>query len=263
MNAPTLQATDFQTRFAHAITQRAIQACFQPIVDAQTHRIVSVEVVPCWHDDMHGHVLARNFIPLAKQLGVFEEVGLQVWAHALTCLQGWHSHHQSLTLLANITQKQFHWHGFTTQLTSNLNRLGIARSCINLEIAEKVAIEGGQAAIGRLTALREAGFGVMIGEFGSGNATFSQLLGNPSTGIRIDASLTRRVQGKVGAELIEAIVKVAHASNLQTIAAGVEDAETAALLALLGVHRLQGRYFGEAMDRQAFENVLAQYRHAP
>jgi EAL domain-containing protein (putative c-di-GMP-specific phosphodiesterase class I) len=256
MNAPTSQATDFQTRFAHAITQRAIQACFQPIVDAQTQRIVSVEVVPCWHDDMHGHVLARNFIPLAKQLGVFEDVGLQVWAHALTCLQGWHRHHQSLKLLVNVSQQQFYAHDFTVQMLSNLNRLGIPLSCIELEIAEKIAMKAGHAATERLAALQDAGFGVVIGEFGSGNSTFSQLSGTTSTGIRIDAALTRRVQGKVGADLIETIVKVAHANNLRTIAAGVEDAETAALLALLGVQRLQGQHFGLPMDCQSFTQRL-------
>jgi EAL domain-containing protein (putative c-di-GMP-specific phosphodiesterase class I) len=111
--------------------------------------------------------------------------------------------------------------------------------------------------------LRDAGFGVMIGELGSGHATFSQVLGRPATGIRIDAALTRRVQGKVGAELIEAIVKLAQACNLQTTACGVDDAETAAVLTLLGVQRLQGPYFGEPMECRAFEKILEQDRHAP
>jgi EAL domain-containing protein (putative c-di-GMP-specific phosphodiesterase class I) len=110
--------------------------------------------------------------------------------------------------------------------------------------------------------MRAAGFGVFIGEFGSGHSTYSQLLLQPATGIRVDAALTRRVQGKVGAELIETIVKVAQAANLQTIAAGVEDAETAALLTLLGVQRLQGRYFGEPMDRQGIEKILGQDGYA-
>jgi EAL domain-containing protein (putative c-di-GMP-specific phosphodiesterase class I) len=56
---------------------------------------------------------------------------------------------------------------------------------------------------------------------------------------------------------------VAHTSNLQTLAADVEDAETAALLTLLGVQRLQGNYFGEPMDSQGLEKLLAQDNHAP
>ena len=160
---------------------------------------------------------------------------------------------KKLTLLANISRQQFHAHDFTLQLANDLTRLGIPLSYMDLEIEENVAMEEGPSAVGRMTALRETGFGVVIGQFGSGHSTFLQLFGRPSTAIRVDAALTRRVQGKGGAEFIEAIVNVAHASKMYTIASGVKDAETAALLTLLGVDRLQGRYFGEPVDSQRFE----------
>jgi EAL domain-containing protein (putative c-di-GMP-specific phosphodiesterase class I) len=257
INVRIQPTNDFRTRLTTAIQQGRIQACFQPIVDAQTQQIVSCEVVPCWHDEIHGHVPARNFMPVAQQLGMLEELGLQVWSHSLACLHAWRSHSKDLTLVANVSRQQLHAHSFTVQLSTDLRRLGIPLSCMDLEIAEDVAMEDSLSALERLTALREAGFGVVIGEFGSGIFPFSQLIGKPSTGIRIDASLTRRVQGKQGVDLVEAIVKVAQVSNLTTIAAGVEDAETAAIMTLLGVHRLQGRHIGEPVDRQGFEKLLA------
>jgi EAL domain-containing protein (putative c-di-GMP-specific phosphodiesterase class I) len=263
MSAPTRQTPDFSTRLATAIAQGAVQACFQPIVDAQSHRVVSCEVVPCWHDAVLGHVMARDFLPLAQELGLLDELGLQVWAYSLECLQAWCIQNPSLTQLSNVSRQQFHAHGFSQDLANQLNQLGIALSSIDLEIVESVAMEDGLTTMRCMAAIREAGFGVVIGEFGSGNTSFSHRLGGACTGIRIDAISTRRVESKVGEELIAAIVKVAQTSNLQTIAAGVEDAETAALLALLGVQRLQGRYFGEPMDRQSFEKLLAQDGYAP
>ena len=257
-----LQKPDFQTRLADAIAQQSIQAFFQPIVDAKTHRVVSAEVVPCWHDEIHGHAMPHTFLPVAQQMGLLEDLGLQVWAKALACLRAWRSHGTSITLVANVSRQQLHAKTFTTQMSDDLNQFGIPLSCIDLEIAESVAAEMGSSTLHRMAELRAAGFGVMIGELGSGHSTFSQLLGNPATGIRIDAALTRRVQGKVGAELIETIVKLAQACNLQTTATGVEDAETAALVTLLGVQRMQGRYFGQPMEWRTFEKVLEQDRHA-
>jgi len=263
MSTLASQAPDFQSRLASAIAQREIQACFQPIVDAQTHRVVSCELVPCWHDEIHGRVLARTFVPFAQRLGLLEEMALQVWAQSIASLHDWRSNGKSLTLLVNVSRQQFHASGFTVQLVSDLNRLDIPLSCIDLEIAESVAMEDGRSTARRIAELREAGFGIVIGDIGSGHSTFSQLLGLSATGIKIDAALTRRVRGNVGAQLVEAVVKLAQVSKLNTIAAGVEDAETAALLTLLGVHCLQGRHFGEPVDRQHFDKILAQDDHAP
>ena len=250
-------------RVADAVAQQNIHACFQPIVDARTYRVVSCEVVPCWHDAQLGHVQAQSFIPVAQQLGLLEPLGFQVWAKSLACLQAWRSHDQGLTLLANVSRKQLHAIAFTTHLSNDLQQLGLPLSCIDLEIAESVAADDGTTTDRRMAELREAGFGVMIGELGSGHSTFAQLLDKPATGVRIDAALTRRVRSKVGTELIEAIVKLAQVCNFQTTATGVEDAEVAALLTLLGVQRLQGRYFGEPLERDDFERVLEQDRYAP
>jgi len=263
MSTPINQAPDFQSRLASAIAQQAIQACFKPIVDAQSRRVVSCELLPCWHDEIRGRVLARTIIAFAQRLGLLEVMALQVWAQSLVALHGWRTNGKCLTLLVNVSRQQFHAHDFMVQLVNDLSRLDIALSCIDLEIAESIAMEDVSATARRIAELREAGFGIVIGDIGSGHSTFSQLLGLSATGIRIDASLTRRVQGKVGAQLVEAIVKLAQVSKLNTIAAGVEDAETAATLTLLGVHCLQGRYFGEPVDSQSFEKILAQDDHAP
>jgi len=263
MSTPISQAPDFQSCLASAIAQQAIQACFQPIVDAQSRRVVGCELLPCWHDESHGRVLARTIIAFAQRLGLLEVMALQVWARSLVALHGWRSSGKNLTLLVNVSCQQFHAHGFMVQLVNDLSRLDIALSCIDLEIAESVAMEDGRATARRIAELRKAGFGIVIGDIGSGHSTFSQLLGLSATGIRIDAALTRRVQGQVGAQLVEAIVKLAQVSHLNTIAAGVEDAETAATLTLLGVHCLQGRFFGEPVDSQSFGNMLTQDDHAP
>jgi EAL domain-containing protein (putative c-di-GMP-specific phosphodiesterase class I) len=196
---PIHHETEFQARLSKAIAQGVLQACFKPIVDAQTRRVVSCEVAPCWHDEVFGHVQACAFVPIAQQLGLAQELELQVWSHALACLLAWRSRAPTLTLLANVSRQQSQMHDFTIYLSNDLSRLGIPRSCMDLEISEGITREDGPSALEHLTALREAGFGMVIGEFGSWHSPYSQNISTLSTGIRIDSALTRRAESKEGA----------------------------------------------------------------
>jgi EAL domain-containing protein (putative c-di-GMP-specific phosphodiesterase class I) len=111
--------------------------------------------------------------------------------------------------------------------------------------------------MGRLKELRASGFSILIDKPGSGHSIVSHWLNTPSTGVRIDENLTRRPQVRECAVLIEAILMIASVCGLRTLACGVQDADAAAVLGLLGVHRLQGSYFGPAMDRECFAQRLS------
>jgi EAL domain-containing protein (putative c-di-GMP-specific phosphodiesterase class I) len=111
--------------------------------------------------------------------------------------------------------------------------------------------------MGCLAGLREFGFGIVLDKIGSSYSTFSRWLKIPLTGIRIDEALTLRAQFRADAALIEALFKIASIRGLDTTAAGVHHAEASAVLTLLGVHRLQGEYFGPTLDCQSFMQRLS------
>jgi EAL domain-containing protein (putative c-di-GMP-specific phosphodiesterase class I) len=186
---------------------------------------------------------------------------LQVWLDALTCLQTWRTLGHKLSLLAQVSEQQLRSPTFMAQLMRWMEQLQIPASCIELGISERVAMDDAGFMMGCLTALRQSGFSIVIDKLGSGYSTVSQWRDTPSTGIRIDEALTRRAQARTGAALIEAILKLASAHGFRTIAAGVQDADAAAVLSLLGVHRQQGNYFGPAMDCQSFTRQLSDDCH--
>jgi EAL domain-containing protein (putative c-di-GMP-specific phosphodiesterase class I) len=229
--------------------QRESLALYQPIVDAQTHCVVGCALV-----------LGRSsFTPEDQESP--QEIELQVWIDALTCLQACRKQGSDLSLLAPVSESQLHSPTFTAQLMGLLEQLQIPACCIELEISERVAMGNTSFMVECLSKLRKCGFSIVIDKLGSGYSTVSQWLDTPSTGIRIDEALTRRAQAKGGAALIEAILKIASICGLRTIAAGVQDADAAAVLALLGVERLQGEYFGHAMDCQTFKQRLSVIHH--
>jgi EAL domain-containing protein (putative c-di-GMP-specific phosphodiesterase class I) len=232
-----------------SVVERESMALFQPIVDAQTHCVVGCALV-----------FAAPPITPADQDSP-KEIELQVWLDALRCLQAFRQQGSDLSLLAPVSELQLHSPTFTAQLMGLLEQLQIPASCIELEISERFAMGNDSFMMGCLTALRKCGFSIVIDQLGSGYSTVSQWLDTPSTGIRIDEALTRRAQAKGGAALIEAILKIASARGLHTIAAGVQDADAAAVLSLLGVQRLQGNYFGPAMDCHTFTKRLNVIHH--
>ena len=232
-----------------SMVERKSLVLFQPVVDAQTHCIVSCATVS-----------ARPRFTVAGQ-DSHNAMELEDWNDALRCLHACRTLDCNLSLLAPVSEQQLRSPTFIVQALRSLEELQIPASCIELEIVERVAMGDASFMIGRLTALRQSGFSIVIDKLGSGYSTVSQLLDMPSTGLRIDEALTRRAQARGGAALIEAILRIALVRGLRTIAAGVQDADAAAVLSLLGVNRLQGNFFGSAVDCHDFMQQLSSESH--
>jgi EAL domain-containing protein (putative c-di-GMP-specific phosphodiesterase class I) len=217
---------------------------FQPIVDARTHGVVGCALV----SHRSNLLPAGQIDPTASDL--------QVWEDAFMCLQAFRQMSPDISMLAPVSEHQIQSPDFMAQLMRRLALLKLPTSCIELEISEHDAVGDAGLMIGRLTTLRQAGFSIVIDNLGNDYFAISHLLYAPSTGIRIDEALTRQAQNRVSTALIEAILKIASVRALHTIAAGVQDADTAAVMALLGVHRLQGDYFGLPLDGEGFTQRL-------
>ena len=111
----------------------------------------------------------------------------------------------------------------------------------------------------RLQELKEAGFRIAIDDFGTGYSSLSQLHEMHVDELKIDISFVRRLKDPRGLSMTQAIINLARALNLKTVAEGVEDEEAAARLRELGVDYLQGYYFAKPMPREDFERWLAQH----
>lgn len=250
------KALYIQSRLATAIREHQIQTWFQPIVNAHTHHIVGCEALARWHDESYGWVSPATFIPMAENLGLIREIGQQVWKQAIDNLHRWREMGMEMKVSVNVSRRQLFTPSFTADLLVDLHRLALPVSMVDLEITESVAMEDAEHTTKRLAELTAAGFGIAIDDFGTGYSSLSQLHDMPANKIKIDISFVRRAHGEQGAQLIQAIIKIASAFKLQTVAEGVESAETAAVLSEFGVDLLQGYHFGKPMNAEAFERYL-------
>jgi EAL domain-containing protein (putative c-di-GMP-specific phosphodiesterase class I) len=193
---------------------------------------------------------------MAENLGLIREVGQQVWKQAIDNLHRWRGRGMEIKMSVNVSRRQLFTPTFTADLLEDLTRLAIPVSVIDLEITESVAMEDAEHTTKRLAELTQAGFGIAIDDFGTGYSSLSQLHDMPAHKIKIDISFVSRAHAEQGAQLIQAIVKIANAFKLQTVAEGVESAETGAILRAFGVDLLQGYHFGKPMGAEAFERYL-------
>jgi EAL domain-containing protein (putative c-di-GMP-specific phosphodiesterase class I) len=190
---------------------------------------------------------------MAENLGLIRELGHQIWLKTVESMERWKRQGIELRVAVNVSRRQLFIPSFTADLLDDLAELHLSPSMIDLEITESVAMEDAEHTTNRLAELAGAGFGIAIDDFGTGYSSLSQLHEMPASKVKIDISFVRRVHLPQGEQLIQAIVKIASAFNMNTVAEGVEDEQTAAALERLGVNQLQGYYFAKPMNADQFE----------
>jgi diguanylate cyclase (GGDEF)-like protein/PAS domain S-box-containing protein len=258
-SASGYEDVDMTSRFVAAVKQGLLQVHYQPVMDARDHtNIVGVEALARWHDDKYGWVSPANFIPLAENLGLINEVGRQVLEHALEHFSQCKGLCADLKLAVNISKRQLMSADFYPLITAIVQRYGMKPGQIKLEITESIALHGIEQARGYLTTLSDAGFTLSLDDFGTGFSSLSHVHELPFDEIKIDISFVRRIKTPEGRVLVKTIVDMGHAMQLALVAEGVEDDETAGILREMGVEMLQGYHFSRPMPKEGCADFIAQ-----
>lgn len=234
-------STEITSRFAQALKDKKLDVHYQPIVDATSHEIVSVEALARWKDDTSGWVSPGVFIPLAENLGLIEEVGNQVLEKSLAEFAR-SSHNQDIRLAVNVSNRQLFSKSFLHNIIEQVNSYNIKPGQIKLEITESSALET-ENAINTLYALSEAGFYISMDDFGTGFSSLSQLHHLPLNELKIDMSFVRRINTDEGHAMLKTIISIGKAMGLNLVAEGIEEEQVANKLRDMGVDHLQGFYF--------------------
>ena len=238
------QSFYIQSRLVQAINNGNIQCWLQPIISAQTGKVVGMEALARWHESEQGWIPPSVFIPMAESLGLIDKVGQSVWQHALQALTLLPDH---LRLSVNLSKRQLFSSTIVQQLCDDVARANIEPGRIMLEITESIALSDVAYARERIVELDAKGFGVSIDDFGVGYSSLSQLHEIPADEIKLDISFIKRIHVKSGFSMATAIISIAKSLNLECVAEGVEDAMTAELLRKMGVEMLQGYHFAKPM----------------
>jgi diguanylate cyclase (GGDEF)-like protein len=240
---------DNEHELRRAIASNEIVPWYQPEVDLLTGEIVGAEVLARWVHPTRGVLGAGEFIPLAEDCGLIEDIGRRIMMAAM----------RDRVIMAdelddrfrfrvNIAPPQFERHDALRMLSLALRRTGCKAHWISLEITETTVIRDLGQAIERTSAARAMGFTVALDDFGTGHSSLTVLQKLPIDGVKIDRSFIRDVlTDPADAAIVGAITDLGRRLDLEVVAEGIETQQQHAVLCDLGIRRAQGFLFSPAV----------------
>ena len=239
-----------------AIAGQGLALAHQPKWDVRKERVGGVESLIRWTHPERGPIRPDAFIGLAEDTGdiraLTEWVVTQALAEQATLAAQGRALCFSLNLSGRLVSDPHH----TRWL---LDALSKAAAPICMEITETAVIGDPEAALATFAALKEAGVGVSIDDYGSGLSSLSYLKQIAADELKLDRCLIVDVAKSArDALLIRSTVDLAHGLGMKVVAEGVEDAATMALLAGLGCDQIQGWHVAKPMPLAALSEFLAQ-----
>lgn len=229
-----------------AVAAEELEMHYQPIVDAKTHQVACLEALMRWNHEDRGWVSPGAFIPVAEDLGIIVEIG--EWALNQVCKDvcEWPGETKAAV---NVSAVQFARDDFPDVVERALERSGVDPARIELEITESVFVGDLERTIRIFKELKALGVRLSLDDFGTGYSSLSYLRDAPFDKIKIDQSFIRGSTeiNNNNSSLVGAIVSLANALDMVTVAEGVETKDELALVKKLGATYIQGRIFSWAV----------------
>ncbi|MDD2776544.1 MAG: EAL domain-containing protein [Gallionella sp.] len=241
-----------------ALTQQQFQLHYQIQVDDEGHPL-GAEALLRWQHPQRGLIAPDEFIPVLEETELIIPIGLWVLRTACLQLKHWQGHAltDDLVIAVNISAKQFRKAEFVMQMQLLLRETGARAQRIKLELTESMVLEDVDEAIAKMHELKALGIRFSMDDFGTGYSSLQYLKLLPLDQIKIDKSFVRDITTDPNdAAIVQAIIAITKALELDVIAEGVETQAQEDFLNQHGCHHFQGYLFGKAMPLNEFEDKL-------
>jgi len=237
-----------------AISDGGLEIHYQPVVNIEDGKISSCEALLRWRHPERGMVSPAEFIPIAEDSGLINQLGLWVLNAACAEAASWPDH---VRVAVNVSPVQFRSQSLALSVAAALAACGLPASRLELEITEAVLIRDDEVALDTLHQLRKLGVRIALDDFGTGYSSLSYLQRFPFDKIKIDRSFIRDIAGPgASSSIVQAVVNIAAASDMMTTAEGVETEQQRNLLYILGCNEMQGYLFSPAIPAVEVRRLL-------
>ena len=244
-----------------AISDGSLETYYQPVVNIEDGKISSCEALLRWRHPERGMISPAEFIPIAEDSGLINQLGLWVLNTACAEAATWPDH---VRVAVNVSPVQFRSQSLALNVAAALAACGLPASRLELEITEAVLIRDDEAALDMLHQLRKLGVRIALDDFGTGYSSLSYLQRFPFDKIKIDRSFIRDIAGPgASSSIVQAVVNIAAASDMTTTAEGVETEQQRNLLYILGCTEMQGYLFSPAIPAAEVRRLLLSHAVGP
>jgi len=239
---------DRKSGMQQALAAGEFEVYYQPIVSAQTGKLVSMEALLRWPHPQDGMISPTEFIPIAESTGLILPLGEFVLRSVCDQVRIWNDMgHDGFRVAVNVSVRQFEL-DLTDLLQRVLGDSGISPESIALEITEGIAMKNLERNTQMLSELKELGLSISMDDFGTGFSSLSYLKRFPLDTIKIDRSFINEIhESSDDQEITRAIIAMGQSVKLKTLAEGVETDEQLEILRSYGCDYIQGFFYGKPM----------------
>ncbi|MGL4712782.1 MAG: putative bifunctional diguanylate cyclase/phosphodiesterase [Shewanella sp.] len=260
------KALDKEVRYRHhiesslriALKRNEFKLYYQPQVNAQTHQLVGMEALVRWQHPVDGIIVPDQFLPIAEEIGLMEDIDDWVLEHA--CIQAleWLTQLQpigrSFTVAVNLSASQIGHENLFDKIAYTLKKTGFPAGALALEITENSLIEKNHEHAKMLDKIAALGVRFALDNFGTGFSSLEHIKLFPINVLKIDKSFVASYdKGDKDTRLLAALLHFAHGFNVTSVAEGVETIEQAEFCTARHCTVLQGYLFSRPLDAAGFK----------
>ncbi|BFT30190.1 bifunctional diguanylate cyclase/phosphodiesterase [Alteromonas sp. D210916BOD_24] len=240
-----------------ASQQDELSMVYQPKIDLATMKVCSMEALIRWNNSQLGFVPPDEFITIAEQAGLIEQVTTWVMQQTITDLAYFRSKGYTFTVAMNLSTQDIQNKVLLNNLVATLNKQGLSPEALELEITESDLVADAALAIENLTELTARGFHFAIDDFGTGYSSLAYLKNLPVKTIKIDKSfILDLATDDNDQQIVHTVLRLANAFDLKVVAEGVEDSASLDILKEWGCDIAQGYYISRPLKKADLENWL-------
>jgi diguanylate cyclase len=270
MEEPVLAHMQLGGELRRALDNNEFRVHYQPVMSLEDGRVIGVEALVRWQHPTRGMVSPAEFIPAAERTGLIVPLGR--WVLRETCRQtaAWLAEFGPDSLQKagpNVSARQLHDPDFVSDVRDALRDSGLTSDRLVLELTESAVLRGQQVSR-TLHELDGMGIKLALDDFGTGESSLSLLRSFPAAIVKLDKSFVDGIEiedGNAAASdarqaVARAVIQLAGALRLDTVAEGIENAEQAQRLRELGYTLGQGYHLARPVPAEQMTELLARQR---
>lgn len=259
MNARAVEQLKMEEELRDALTNNELELRYQPQIDTDSGRVVSMEALVRWKHPVRGMVSPMEFIPVAERTGQIIELGEWVIEEVARHCLYWDSLGlPRFRVGINISPLQFNQTNLPQRIDELLKSSKLDADRLELELTESAIMTDAETNIEKLRELKALGLELAVDDFGTGYSSLSYLKRFPIDTLKIDQSFVADLDSADGAAIVDAIIALSKTLGLRVIAEGIEDKHQLAYLLGKDCDLLQGFYFARPIYPEDVPDMLRQ-----
>jgi diguanylate cyclase (GGDEF)-like protein len=260
---------DLEGELRGAIEAGQVIAHYQPLQCTKTGDLAGVEALARWIRPDGSIVPPADFIPLSEEMGISDLMFAAILKTVCEDVARWRERGGwDVPVSVNLSAHQLRNSDLVNLIKGILMKTSVDKGLINLELTETVLLEDLEVAEPMLNDLASYGVGIHIDDFGTGYSSLSYLAQLPVQTLKIDQSFVARLSDPdASTKVVEAIIALGKAMDLELVAEGVETDQQYAIVRRLGCDLAQGYFIAKPMPaeelwawREGYEDTQS-YKH--